>query len=338
MRSTGRCVVSLAVFVLAVASAAAPRPDEDPRVAAKRMRSPVDARLRAWAGAPGRQRARHADPWPMVVREDGIVIDAASNGDPQALLAELRALGLRDAAVAGNLISGVLPFEAVSGLATCRHLAVARPSLATTQSSDPSLRGRPDRARGSVVSQGVAAMQADRLPRRVRGAGTSVGILADSFDCFGGGLAQDTASGDLPAEVVILDDTNTASCLDEGRALAQIVHDVSPRSRIGFHTGFNGQANFAAGVRALADEFGADVIVDDVLYFQEPFFQDSVISRAIDEVHAQGVVYVVRSRQRGPARLRRPVSRQRRTGFYQALGTTRRHDFDPGRASTCFSA
>src|SRR5262245_11015409 len=133
MRITLGCV-ALGLWLLAVGAAAEPWVADDARVAAKRQRSPVDASLRAWAGGAGLLRAQRADPWPMVVRADGIVIDAASNGDPAALLAELTALGLRRGAVAGNLVSGVLPFEAVGALATCRHLAVVRPTLATTQS------------------------------------------------------------------------------------------------------------------------------------------------------------------------------------------------------------
>jgi subtilisin family serine protease len=328
MRISAVCVVALALL-LAVGIAAEPRIGDDAHGAAKRLRSPVDARLRGWAGAPGRLRAGPTDPWPMVVREDGIVIEAASNGDPVALLAELTALGLRHGTRSGNLVSGVLPFEAVGALATCRHLAVARPTLVTTQ-SELTQRGQLDRARGSVVSQGVAAMQVDRLPRSARGVGTSVGILADSFDCGGGERARDTQSGDLPAEVVILDDTNSASCADEGRALAQIVHDASPYSRIGFHTGFNGQADFAEGVRELAREFGADVILDDVLFFDEPFFQDGVIARAIDDVHDQGVVYVAAAGNSGRRAYDAPFRDSGATGFYEALGRTRRHDFDPG--------
>jgi subtilisin family serine protease len=186
-----------------------------------------------------------------------------------------------------------------------------------------------------VVSQGVAAMNVDRLPGSVRGAGTSVGILADSFDCDGG-AAQDAATGDLPADVVILDDTHQTSCLDEGRALAQIVHDVSPQSRLGFHTGFNGQADFAEAVRELAFDFGADVIVDDVLYLDEPFFSDGVIARAIDEVHAAGVVYVAAAGNADRRGYDAPFRDSGEDGFYLALGRSRRHDFDPGPGTDVF--
>jgi subtilisin family serine protease len=324
--------VCLTSALLLAASAAAAGPADEAGFAAKRMRSPVDpqlAELAERAGARAWRAAALPDAWPMIVLGDGIVIHAASNGDPHALLAELSAIGMHAGVVSGNLVSGVLPFDAVGALESCRNLAVARPAMATT-SGDLALRSRPDRARGSVTSQGVAAMRVDRLPPAVDGSGAGVGILADSFDCIGGGRAQDTMSGDLPADVTILDDTNTASCADEGRALAQVVHDVAPRSRLGFHTGFNGQADMAEGIRELARDFGADVIIDDVLYFDEPFFQDGVLARAVDAVHEEGVVYVAAAGNAGRRSYDAPFRDSGQAGFYQYLGESRRHDFDPG--------
>ena len=319
----------LALLLLLGAAATAQTADEA-RLAAKQSRSPVDPKLSAWAASARERRAARApDTWPFIVRDGGIVLHAASNGDPRALLAELAAIGLREGVVSGNIVSGVLPLEAVDALASCPSLAVARPAMATT-ASELALRSRSDRARGSVTSQGVAAMRARHLPRGVDGAGTRVGILADSFDCIGGGREADTASGDLPSDVAILDDPNLASCSDEGRALAQIVHDVAPRAGLGFHTGFKGQADFAQGIQELARDFAADVIVDDVLYFDEPFFQDSVIARAVDAVHDQGVVYVAAAGNSSDRSYDAPFRDSGQTGFYQPLGQTKRHDFDPG--------
>jgi hypothetical protein len=312
--------ISLALW-LAVAGAAAAQSDGDASLAAKRSASPVDPRLVALAGSRVALRGTApVDPWPVLVRDDGIVLHAASNGDARALLAELVAIGLRGGAVSGNAVSGVLPFDAVGALESLRHLAAARPAMATANTA----------ARGLVTSQGVGAMRADRLPRGVDGAGTSVGILADSFDCLGGGRAQDTATGDLPAAIAILDDTFAGACVDEGRALAQIAHDVAPRSRLGFHTAFNGQADFAEGIRELARDFAADAIVDDVIYFDEPFFQDGVIARAVSEVHDQGVAYFSAAGNAGRRSYDAPFRDSGQTGFYQELGETRRHDFDPG--------
>src|SRR6202030_3283071 len=78
---------------------------------------------------------------------------------------------------------------------------------------------------------------------------------------------------------------------DEGRAMLQIVHDVAPGASLAFYTAENGEAAFANGIAALAANAHAKVIVDDVGYFDEPFFQDGVIAQAIDTVVAQGVAY-----------------------------------------------
>ena len=77
---------------------------------------------------------------------------------------------------------------------------------------------------------------------------------------------------------------------DEGRAMAQIVHDVAPGANIQFHTAFDGEANFAQGIIDLKNA-GSKVIVDDVGYFAEPFFQDGVIAQAVDTVVAGGASY-----------------------------------------------
>lgn len=323
-----RIAAILLLAPLCAAPAAAAPGVDGSSAEAKRARSPVDPSLAAWSRTSVQRAAAPADSWPYLVRGDGIVIHAASNGDPRALLAELEAIGLRDGAIAGNAVSGVLPFAAIDALASCRALAVARPAMATTSRELARARGVPPS--GSVTSQGVAAMRVDRLPRRADGASVSVGVLADSFDCIGGGHAQDVATGDLPADVAILDDTNRSVCSDEGRALAQIVHDVAPRARLGFHTAFNGQPDFADGIEELARDFGADVIVDDVLYFDEPFFQDGPVARAIDAVHDQGVVYVAAAGNASRRSYDAPFRDSGQTGFYQDLGETRRHDFDPG--------
>jgi subtilisin family serine protease len=321
--------VLASILLLAVGAAAAAQPmDVESGFRAKQGRSPVDPRLADLAGAAALRAAPSSDAWPMILSEDGVVIHAASNGDPHALLAELEAVGMREGAVSGNSISGLLPFGAIDALASCRHLAAARPAMATSH-SELSRRSHHDRSPGSVTSQGVAAMKADRLTGSFDGRGARVGIAADSFDCRGG-REQDTASGDLPRDIAILDDTNAASCSDEGRALAQVVHDVAPRSALAFHTGFNGQASFAEGIRELARDFGADVIVDDVLYFDEPFFQDGPIARAVDEVHEAGVVYVSAAGNASNRSYDAPFRHSGQTGFYQDLGETRRHDFDPG--------
>ena len=78
--------------------------------------------------------------------------------------------------------------------------------------------------------------------------------------------------------------------------MLQIVHDVAPGASLAFYTAENSEADFANGIGQLAASVesggaGAKVIVDDVGYFDEPFYQDGVVAQAIDAVVAQGVAY-----------------------------------------------
>ena len=59
------------------------------------------------------------------------------------------------------------------------------------------------------------------------------------------------------------------------------MHDVAPGAAISFHTAFNGEFDFADGIIELQKK-GADVIVDDVFYYAEPFFSDGAIAQAVD--------------------------------------------------------
>ena len=72
--------------------------------------------------------------------------------------------------------------------------------------------------------------------------------------------------------------------------MAQIVHDLAPGASLDFATAFNGELGFAENIRALRAA-GAKVIVDDVAYFEEPFFQDGPVAAAVNKVTAEGVTY-----------------------------------------------
>ncbi len=156
---------------------------------------------------------------------------------------------------------------------------------------------------GAARSEGDAQLNAAgaRSAFGVDGSGVTVGILSDSFDRDPLAVtraADDVASGDLPgpgspcgstAPVRVLDDSEPGGG-DEGRAMAQIVHDLAPGAAIDFATAFTGESAFAANIGALAGD-GAKVIADDVAYFQEPFFQDGPVAVAVDEAVASGVSY-----------------------------------------------
>src|SRR3954447_11292439 len=157
---------------------------------------------------------------------------------------------------------------------------------------------------GKATSQGVEAQRVDRVPPGIDGRGITVGALSDSFDTATETIAgdplkihaaDDIRTGDLPREgVTVIQDDPSPGTTDEGRAMLQIVHDVAPAAKECFATADGGELNSANNIRALADKTGAckaDVVVDDVGYFAEPFFGDGVISDAVDDVAAHGVHY-----------------------------------------------
>src|SRR5262249_28512916 len=117
----------------------------------------------------------------------------------------------------------------------------------------------------------------------IDGTGVKIGILSDSFNTAGiaDSMQTDIANGYLPANTTILQDY--AGGTDEGRAMAELVHEIAPGASILFATAFNGEASFAANIIALAAA-GAKIIVDDVGYFDEPAYQDGVIAQAVDYV------------------------------------------------------
>ncbi len=73
--------------------------------------------------------------------------------------------------------------------------------------------------------------------------------------------------------------------------MLQIVHDVAPGAALGFATAEGGDLAFANNIEALADTFGAKIIADDIVYFDEPYFQEGPIGQAIDTVTGEGVTY-----------------------------------------------
>ena len=150
---------------------------------------------------------------------------------------------------------------------------------------------------GSTTSQADFVLEADRVRNALfhsfDGTGIKIGVLSDSYNNLGG-ANNDIASGDLPAEgVTVIEDLSIDGLTgtDEGRAMLQLIHDIAPGADLLFATAFTGQQGFANNIRALADA-GVDIIVDDVSYLTEPFFQDGIISQAINDVVTnKGVAY-----------------------------------------------
>ncbi|NML65271.1 S8 family serine peptidase [Hymenobacter sp. RP-2-7] len=215
----------------------------------------------------------------LQIQDGYVVIDAAAtSADGHQLLQQLQQLGLKQGSVYGRVVSGLFPIDKVGQLERVETLRFATPAY------------QPMHNVGLVTSQGDASLMADkaRATYGVSGAGSKVGVISDSYGSIAGGPAAGVASGDLPADVQVLADITGGT--DEGRAMAEIVHDVAPGAQIAFHTANLGQAGFASGIGKLADA-GCNIVVDDVIYFAEPMFQDGIIAQAVDQVVARNVPY-----------------------------------------------
>jgi hypothetical protein len=145
---------------------------------------------------------------------------------------------------------------------------------------------------GSVTSAGDAVLRAAEARNTfgVDGSGVRVGIVSDSLI----NLQDSVASGDLPSDVIIVngqDGSGIANPTDEGRALAEIIHDLAPGATLLFHSGFPTSFNMIRAIQALTDA-GADIIIDDIGFFDEPVFEDGPVAQAVQNAIDNGVVYI----------------------------------------------
>ena len=142
---------------------------------------------------------------------------------------------------------------------------------------------------GIITSQGDKAIHSDRVRsgyELVDGAGVKICVMSDSYNAKEKAQA-DIDNGDLPVVEISEDYSSDFGShyyvVDEGRAMCQIIHDVAPGADLAFRTGFNSVEHMAEGIHILSS-IGCQIIVDDITHLTEPFFQDGLISKAVDAV------------------------------------------------------
>ncbi len=230
--------------------------------------------------------------------DEGLQVDLLMNRIDADVLDELREIGMsiRHVSESHQRIAGVIDDAAL--LYDVAELDAVKMILPEYGGSTQA---------GSVDSRASEALLADiaRAAGSLSGAGQTVGILSDSIARTS--RVRDTStspalgasgtlrnskpqkSGDLPATVAVRNDSGGGG--DEGAAMAELVHDVAPGAAIAFHTAFGGQAVFAEGITDLCTAAGSTVVVDDVIYFAEPMYQDGIIAQAAADCVARGVPY-----------------------------------------------
>lgn len=235
----------------------------------------LDTRLRRLLEAPTtpaiRPRLRAEPPEPTTMVHVAVRLDAGA-------LPLLAATGFRAERTAtdGRLVEGWIAPAHLPTLAAVPGVHSVRPvdvGIART---------------GSVTSGGDVASGA-ALVRQLSGldgSGVRVGVISDGID----GLAAAQASGDLPAVVVPPDPRCTLGNGNEGTALLEIVHDLAPGAELIFSSGIASTLTFVQAVECLVAA-GATIIVDDLGFFAEPYFEDGVVAAAVRSAVAAGVSF-----------------------------------------------
>ncbi|MCE2845971.1 MAG: S8 family serine peptidase, partial [Sphingobacteriales bacterium] len=231
------------------------------------------------------------------IQQDSVYIEVIVNAgqfDSTLTLLQTSAYGLTDTISNGDnefIITGKFPIENLTKLDSLPLLInYVRPYYP------------PVSAVGVALTEGDKSMIADsaRSAFGLTGSGVKVGVISNSYNTILGNPAQiDVLNGDLPGAgnpfgrttpVHVLKDFPYGSASDEGRAMLQLIHDVAPDAELAFRSGFISAGDFAEAIRELRDA-DCDIIVDDVTYITEPFFQDGLVARAVDEVKADSVSY-----------------------------------------------
>ena len=136
----------------------------------------------------------------------------------------------------------------------------------------------------------------------VTGSGVTIGVISSSVNQFNGGLSESYGTGDLSSTnpVNVLGD-GPAGSDDEGRAMLENIHDIAPGANLAFDAAGATDLSMSQSITALATTGKANIIADDVGYSDEPFFQDGLMSQAINSATANGITYFSAAGNDGPS-------------------------------------
>lgn len=215
---------------------------------------------------------------------DILATDAASVA---AVADEIRRLGgsVTDSQPRYRAIAAQVDQQAITELAAHPGVLRIRPAIPRFTNNDPTAPKAPTPSAVNVSEGDIAHRAVDaRAAFAVDGTGVKICVLSDGVDS----LATLQASGDLPPVVDVLPGQSGSG--DEGSAMLEIVHDLAPGAELGFATAFGSEAGFAQNILDLRTS-GCDILVDDIIYFDESPFQDGIVADAVNQVIADGALY-----------------------------------------------
>lgn len=143
---------------------------------------------------------------------------------------------------------------------------------------------------GSVTTEGDSIIKASELRAKgVLGGSIKIGIISDGIK----GIELSQKSGDIPATYEAKSERSDGKLNTGGRGLAmmEIIHDLAPQAQLAFSNADTSKEMISA-IRTLANTFKCDIIVDDLNFYDQPFFEDGEIAKQIREVVNQGKLYI----------------------------------------------
>ena len=169
------------------------------------------------------------------------------------------------------------------------------------------------------TSEGVGFHKANLAHALTTGAGVKIGVISDGVDSIQ--IAKNT--GDLPSSVTVLSNEQGG---DEGTAMLEIVYDMAPGAKLYFHDCGDNVLAFNEAVDDLIAA-GCTIVVDDIGWILEPFFEDGVIASHFKEITAQNKVLLVSSAGNAAS--------SHYQGLYKDSPTNPGfHDFTPGTGTS----
>ena len=153
---------------------------------------------------------------------------------------------------------------------------------------------------GAITTEGDSILRANQVREELgfTGSGIKVGVISDGVVS----RASAQASGDLPESIQINPDLPGGDehfTGDEGTAMLEIIHDIAPGASLSFSAGKGSVPTSLEMVETidwLADDAfggsGADIIVDDLSFGLQPFFEDGLVALKVKEVVTGGAVYL----------------------------------------------
>jgi len=190
-------------------------------------------------------------------------------------LAELKSLGLiiEDMNDEHKIVHGWIPYENLEEAAEIGFVVKVTP---------------PDYAHvrvGDLTTEGDSVLGSDDVRNILGfdGTGIKIGVISDGVDS----LAVSQATGDIPGFVDVGSNANGG---DEGTAMLEIIHDIAPGADLAFHTAFPTSVQFLNAIEFFIS-IGADIIVDDVGFLTQPYFQDGELAQAAQAATEMGISF-----------------------------------------------